>query len=138
MQRNKKMQKGEGNNMEKRILVADDVAVQRELITRFLERICSMKVDLASNSAEEIEMARGTNYDLVISDNDCPKPNSGIYVIQEIRKFNPTVPIILFSGGLSKEAEAAARAAGATEIVEKPDYNALVQKAGKHLQEERK
>ncbi len=116
---------------ERRILVADDEEALREVIPRFLGRICPIMVDLAKNAAEAIELARGTNYDHIVLDNnmqDMPNdPNSGVYAIREIRKFNSTMPITLFSGGLSNEAREAAVAAGVSKIIAKPDYGALVQ-----------
>jgi CheY-like chemotaxis protein len=123
--------------IERKVLVADDEETLRELIPRYLRRICSIKVDLAKNAAEAIARVRETNYDLITMDNnmhDMPHDeNSGVYAIGEIRKFNSTVPIILLSGGLSNEAADAARKAGVTEIIQKPGYGALVQKATKYL-----
>jgi CheY-like chemotaxis protein len=120
--------------IEKKVLVADDEDFNRDLIPRYLKDICPVKIDLAKNAAEAIESARGTNYDHIVLDNnmhDMPNdPNSGVYAIREIRKFNSTVAITLFSGGLSNEAREAAVAAGVSKIIAKPDYHALVQWVG--------
>jgi len=62
------------SDRRRRILLAEDNAVNQRLGVRLLEK-CSCRVDLASNGKEAVEMARRFPYDLIFMDCGMPEMN---------------------------------------------------------------
>jgi two-component system, sensor histidine kinase len=56
---------------ELRLLVADDVSFNRELVSAFLERF-PWRIDFASDGADAVEQCRNIDYDLVLMDIQMP------------------------------------------------------------------
>jgi CheY-like chemotaxis protein len=82
--------------MHNRILVIDDDAATRSLLTAILER-GGYAAHACMNGKEGIAAFRTSPFDLVITDISMPVIN-GIEVITLIRQESPTVPIIAMSG----------------------------------------
>ncbi len=81
-----------------RILVADDSAQSRELLTRFLERE-GHSVCTAENGREALQRAQAEEFDLILMDIQMPEMN-GFEALGELRRpgtLNCT-PVILISG----------------------------------------
>ncbi len=104
------------NKKLEKILVADDSEEYRERIAKILLK--GYDVDFAANAEEAIKKAQENKYDLIITDNRMPVDkkglivnghmcgyykNDGIYVIENIRKFDKETPIILNTSELNIE-----------------------------------
>ena len=84
-----------------RILVADDNAVNRRLITRMMERL-SATVDTAENGREAVDRALGAlgtdaAYHLVLMDLEMPELD-GWAATEELRRAGFTAPIVALTG----------------------------------------
>ena len=80
------------------VLVADDEADLRRLVTMTLEFDEQLKVVAsASSGAEAIEMAAATRPDLAILDQMLGGPVTGLDVAARLREAQPGVRVILFS-----------------------------------------
>ncbi len=86
-----------------RILVADDEASIRELLSKTLA-LADYTVDLASDGRRALERVRTTQYDLLITDLKMPGVD-GLTVIREARRHRPDLPVIIITG-FSTEASA--------------------------------
>ncbi|AHG02281.1 hypothetical protein HALLA_20480 (plasmid) [Halostagnicola larsenii XH-48] len=103
------------------ILHIDDDSSFAALVATFLERErehfsvqteTSARDALAALEAGEIEV------DCVVSDYDLPKLN-GLEVLQRVRRENPDLPFVLFTGKGSEEIASEAITAGVTEYLQK-------------------
>jgi class 3 adenylate cyclase len=81
-----------------RILVADDSAQSRELLTRFLSRE-GHTVVTAANGREAIDCVQAEEFDLILLDIQMPEMN-GFEVLGELRRLGTLncTPVILISG----------------------------------------
>jgi excisionase family DNA binding protein len=90
-------------NARPRVLVADDEASIRELLSKTLA-LADYDVDVASDGRATLERLRTTQYDLLITDLKMPGVD-GLSVIREARRYRPDLPIIIITG-FSSEASA--------------------------------
>ena len=95
--------KGPSPQAHPRVLVADDEASIRELLSKTLA-LAEYDVDLAQDGRSALERVRTTEYDLLITDLKMPGVD-GLSVIREARRFRPELPIIIITG-FSTEASA--------------------------------
>jgi CheY-like chemotaxis protein len=113
------------------ILIVDDEVEVGEVIRRVLERI-GIKVLTTNNATAGLEAVSAAEPDIVITDVIMPKVH-GIELIKILRERYPKIGVIAISGGgsfgpLSYKPDAisthaylaAARAAGAEEVLTKP------------------
>ncbi|WP_082507128.1 MULTISPECIES: ATP-binding protein [unclassified Duganella] len=70
-----------------KVLLVDDEADARELVGRIL-RDCNCEVQCAANAAEAIALARGSHYDLLVSDIGMPDVD-GFELLSRIRALGP-------------------------------------------------
>lgn len=80
-----------------KILVIDDEAQLRDLLTKMLERD-GHKVMTAFDGVEGVRVFSQFNPDLVITDIIMPNKD-GVEVIMDLVALDPTIPIIAISGG---------------------------------------
>jgi CheY-like chemotaxis protein len=80
------------------ILIADDEQGVREMIASTLEA-SGYKVLLAGNGAEALSIQNTERVELMILDNDMPMM-SGRQCLKEIKKQQPTLPVLLISGDI--------------------------------------
>jgi CheY-like chemotaxis protein len=107
-----------------RILLVDDEAAMRELLTLVLE-LDGHEVLSASNGNDALDALAQGNFDLVLTDLVMPV-RDGIDTIKEIRQRFPQLRIIAMSGGSRNNAGDAletARQIGATRTLQKPFSN---------------
>ncbi len=121
-----------------RILVVDDAAVVRGLVSRYLNAEPDLEViGSASNGKIGVEKARTLQPDAIVLDIEMPEMN-GLDALTEIRRFDPKVPIIMFStltaAGASSTLKALAR--GASDYATKPEYAVNASSALEHVRNE--
>lgn len=91
-----------------RVLIADDHPIMREGIKRIIDECGDIEIlGEASNGNEVLTMLDTETFDQVILDLSMPG-RSGIELIRQIRKQNPSVPILVLT--MYSEAEYALRA----------------------------
>ena len=100
------------------VLVIEDSAYIRDLITRMLRRTGIQKVVEASRGSEALAEASATAFDLVLCDIGLPD-TSGFDVVRAIRAKRP-VPCIMLTGHTDKTSVLEARDAGAAAYLVKP------------------
>jgi DNA-binding NarL/FixJ family response regulator len=71
---------------KKKILIADDFQLLREDLTELINNQRDMEVvGTASSGKEIVNLARNTEYDLILMDIEMETMNAGILATQEIR-----------------------------------------------------
>ena len=114
----------------KKILIADDDSLVRNVLRSFLESQTRFKVcGEAVNGLDAIEKARTLNPDLIVMDLSMPVMN-GIEAGSVLRAMLPQVPIVIYTAHDSSMIEPHALAVGVRAVVQKHDMAGL---AG-HLQ----
>jgi len=102
-----------------KILLVDDVEMNRiyeaEMFHNFFNIIC----DVASNGLIALEMAKENHYDAIFMDMRMPVMN-GQESTQKIREFDKVTPIICMSANVYKEDKLEAQEAGMNAFIEKP------------------
>jgi two-component system chemotaxis response regulator CheB len=104
-----------------RVLVVDDSATMRSLITEFLRRDASVEVvGQASDPLEARERIKLLNPDVITLDVEMPKMN-GLDFLEKIMRLRPT-PVIMVSNQTSQGTSVAIRALeiGAVDCIAKP------------------
>ena len=104
-----------------RIIVIEDEAAIRRLVTRILSR-GGHDVREAPNGRDGVALHRADPAELVITDLFMPEQD-GIETIQQIREFAPETPILAMSGGGSRgnaDALGDAELFGAQAVLHKP------------------
>ncbi|WP_298127819.1 PAS domain S-box protein [Brevundimonas sp.] len=104
-----------------RVLIADDVAANRELVSAILAGV-GMTVDTVENGAEALEAARRGVYDLILMDVHMPEMD-GLEATRAIRSLEgdlARVPIVALTASVQPEQVARCREAGMDGHVGKP------------------
>lgn len=104
------------------ILIVDDSAVVRRILSLALSKYPNFNIaGTAVNGLEAVEFIKEKKPDLVLLDVEMPIMD-GITALKEIRKFNPHIPIIIFSSLTQKGAVTTIDALtnGASDYVAKP------------------
>lgn len=105
--------------MLQRVLIVDDAAFVREVLTQILLKHGFEVCGEAQNGAEAVEMSLAKKPDLILMDIVMPV-KSGIQAAEEILKVHPQLPIIACSTEGSEAMVAKAIAAGCVDFVVKP------------------
>lgn len=118
-------EKGEGHDWRgKRILLAEDIAINREIVLGILEET-GVAIDIACNGKEALDLMADCpgKYDVILMDVQMPILD-GISATRHIRELcSPaarTVPIIAMTANAFKEDEAACLMAGMDGYIAKP------------------
>ncbi len=115
--------------MKKRILVADDNPLIRKMLCKIFSDHESLEIcDEAVNGQEAIEKAKQHRPDLIILDLAMPVLH-GLKAAEEICKFMPNVPIILFTLHAQTLRDFDLKKSGITRVVSKTEMNSLVDHA---------
>jgi DNA-binding response OmpR family regulator len=115
-----------------RVLVADDEEDILEIIQDRLEA-CGFNVITAANGAEALRRITTEKFDGVFLDVKMPEM-SGIEVLEEVRKRDTKLPIIIITSSTSRDAAIGSLAKGANEFILKPfDWEELKGKIEKVL-----
>jgi signal transduction histidine kinase/CheY-like chemotaxis protein len=105
----------------RRVLVVDDNAVNRRVLTSLLEKL-ECRVDTAANGQEAVEAAENENYTVIFMDCQMPVMN-GYEAAEEIRRRalgRAAAPICGISASLDHETRVRCEAAGMEEYLPKP------------------
>ena len=97
----KKIKLNQENLKNKHILVVEDNALNMEVARFFLEDL-NVKVSMAKNGKEAIQMVQKEKYDLILMDLMMPVMD-GFETTKIIRKFNSKVPIVALSANAYNE-----------------------------------
>jgi two-component system, NarL family, invasion response regulator UvrY len=110
-----------------RILVVDDNPAVRHYLRSILEQQETWQVYAEARTGEEaLEQIEQNPPDMILLDFQMPGIN-GLDVAREIARFRPHIPILMVTVHLSKQLEAAARAAGVRGACAKSDVGSIVE-----------
>ena len=104
-----------------RILVADDNATNRSVISKILER-AGHKVHLVETGEQVLDAMDGERYDLLVLDRNMPDMG-GVEALKRLRFMYPAaerVPVIVLSADVTPEARGESLEAGADAYLTKP------------------
>lgn len=104
--------------MEKRILVVDDDILMKEFLNETLTRK-KYSVDLASSGEEALQMMRGREYDVILSDIRMQQIG-GIEVLKSTKSILPDAKVILMTAYATVENAVEAMKLGAFDYIMKP------------------
>lgn len=108
-----------------RILLADDSALMRTIITQVLQQEKEFQiVGEAKNGLEAISQNASLKPDLIIMDINMPLLN-GLEATQQISKGMQKTAILIFSGGIDAEVSFNAMKYGAADVMKKPSIDQL-------------
>ena len=117
-----------------RLLVAEDNAVNRELVAHYLARLGAAR-DFAENGAEAIAMAARRRYDLILMDVAMPEVDgvSAALAIREGDGPSRAAPIVAFTAHVTQAVQAECLEAGMVEVLPKPlAFDALAAALARH------
>lgn len=100
------------------ILVVDDEQVLRENLGKTLA-LDGYKILFASGGREAIEIVKTQAIDFIISDVRMPH-GDGIELLQEVRKINPDIPVVVLVTGFTELTKESALSMGAIDLLQKP------------------
>src|SRR4029453_7386671 len=103
------------------ILVVDDEEIMREILETLLTRE-GYQVRLASSGEEGLELARSQTFDAAIVDVMMPGLD-GIATLQELRKLDADLPVLMIPAFGSVETAIGAMKLGAFDYITKPFKN---------------
>lgn len=101
-----------------KILVVDDDAIVIISCQRILEAE-GYEVTTVHGAEEALEVVRKSRFDLLLIDVKMPK-HDGLYLMREVKKDLPGIPIVVMSGYPTPETIADVMKAGATHFIPKP------------------
>ncbi|MHC2066780.1 response regulator [Bremerella sp. T1] len=118
--------------MAVRVLVADDSSTMRKIILRSLQAVGVPNAVEAADGEEAVKMFKPGEFDLVLTDWNMPG-KSGLEVIQEIRKIDADVKIMMVTTEAEKSRVMEAIQAGVSDYLVKPfTADTLREKLEKH------
>ena len=100
------------------ILVIDDEAAQRDVLTGYLKKK-GYKIYSASSGKEGIESAKNNPVDIILSDFKMPDLN-GIEVLEQVKKINPGISFVIVTAYGTVENAVKAMRLGALDYISKP------------------
>jgi DNA-binding NtrC family response regulator len=101
-----------------KILVVDDDAIVIKSCTRILEAE-GFEVKTVSGAQEAMEIIKGHSFDMLLVDIKMPI-RDGLFLMREVRKDHPDIPIIVMSGYPTPETIADSYKSGANQFIPKP------------------
>ncbi|SFR31874.1 Signal transduction histidine kinase [Robiginitalea myxolifaciens] len=114
------------------LLIVEDNKINQVITKKMLSKK-GIESDIANNGTEAIELASKNNYDGILMDIHMPGI-SGVEATQEIRKFDPNIPIIALTAISLDDSLEAFYAAGCNDVVTKPFKPELFyQKIGENI-----
>ena len=105
--------------MYNKILVVDDEASVRELISSSIESFIGFNVDVAEDGFEAVKKVMSNDYDMIMIDIKMPKMN-GIDAVKAIKIIKKNIPILVITGFATEDEKQMALDFGALEVLTKP------------------
>jgi CheY-like chemotaxis protein len=102
-----------------KVLVVEDIEVNREFLREMFKVFFSVEIDVAENGAIAVEKVDRNGYDMIFMDMQMPIMG-GLEATREIRKFNEEVTIVCMSANVYREDKHNALEAGMNDFIEKP------------------
>ncbi|WP_312621410.1 PAS domain S-box protein [Haloarcula sp. 1CSR25-25] len=97
----------------------DDKSDFADMVATFLERTSDrITVETATSASEALERLTDEDFDCIVSDYDMPSQD-GIEFLKTVRKDDPDLPFILYTGKGCEEVASDAVSAGATDYLQK-------------------
>jgi DNA-binding response OmpR family regulator len=110
---------GSGGTLASTLLVVDDEPVVLDVCGRLLAREPDLVVLQAASAEDALPLLQGQRIDVLITDKNLPQM-SGIELIAEARRLQPSLEAMMITGYASSESVIAAFAAGASDYILKP------------------
>ncbi len=105
---------------KKKILIADDFEILRDDLTELINDQRDMEVvGTAASGKEIVNLAKTTDYDLILMDIEMETMNAGIIATEMIRDQNPEAEVIFLTAHETKEMIVTAMGAGAQDYLVK-------------------
>lgn len=101
-----------------KILVVDDDAIVVKSCKRILEAE-GFEISAVSSADQALEAIKKYDFDLLLIDVKMPK-HDGFFLMREIKKEVPEMPVIIMSGYPTPETIAGVLKSGATQFIPKP------------------
>lgn len=101
-----------------RILVAEDNAVNMTIVKRFLNK-WGIEISEAVNGKIAVDMFTKGSFDLLLFDLEMPEMD-GAEALREIRKMDPTVPVMAFTAAVYENMQSDLKEKGFTDYIHKP------------------
>ena len=119
--------------LEGRVLLVDDIADNRKLISFFIRKT-GAQVAMAENGQQALKMLQSTHYDLVLMDMQMPVMD-GVEATRRIRSRQPDVPVVMLTANAYTKDRLHCEQAGAKGFLTKPiDNKRLNEVLVKYLQ----
>lgn len=118
-----------------RVLVIDDDPDVALLVKTVLERRAGCTVDVAEDGQIAVERVAASRPDVVVTDIEMPGL-SGLELLAELRRMDPSVPVVVMTAHVSVEYAVSALRAQADEFLTKPLDNGKLVEAVTRLVEE--
>lgn len=122
---------------EGKILIVDDDPVVREVLSEILLHIGGLKTDFATDGFEGIKKCKESDYDMIFTDLKMPKL-SGMDFLKEIKRMDPSVPVVMITGYPTMDTAIHAMREGARDFITKPFKIDTVTSVTERLIRERK
>lgn len=115
-----------------RVIYVEDELDLQKVVVSFLFDIVE-QIDYFSNGLEALEAFNENDYDLILTDINMPKLN-GLQLIEEIRKKDKKIPIIVTSAYDDKNYMNKVKDLGVSSYLLKPlDFNDLLENISSHI-----
>ncbi|MDY7225193.1 response regulator [Hyalangium rubrum] len=108
-----------GATLASTVLLVDDETVVLDVCSRLLTREPDLMVLQTTSAEEALPLLQDQRVDVLITDKNLPQM-SGIELIAEARRLQPTLEAMMITGYASSESVIAAFAAGASDYILKP------------------
>jgi len=102
-----------------KILIIDDEYIILKSCEKILKKREDLEIDTAQNGLEGLDKAKSKKYDIVITDLKMPQL-SGMDVLKTLRKEQPDVTVIIFTGFATVDTAREALKLGAFDYIPKP------------------
>lgn len=108
-------------NTNIKVLVVDDFATMRRIVTNLLNNIGFTRIEEAEDGIEGFDKAKSGEFDLIISDWNMPRLD-GLEMVKQIRSLESgkKIPILMVTAESKREQIIAAAQAGVNGYIVKP------------------
>ena len=102
-----------------RVLIVDDDQSIRSVLSDMVRTAGPYQTDIAMDGMDGMEKVRHDEYDIIFTDIKMPRMG-GLEFMQEVRKLNPMIPVVVISAYAYLETAISAMKQGAADFITKP------------------